>query len=133
MVSKGNRGADQRREASCISLELSREGLVEQRFFQGVQRGELLLVEAFEALGFGGEGVEVGGELLLRLQAGKPELEIEQVISVHLQHSSSGRPLTRLFGEAFAQEEVEEKIASDRVWTWRTASVRHSGVSVKCS
>ena len=33
-------------------LERTREGLVQQRFFQFVERGELALVEGFEAVGF---------------------------------------------------------------------------------
>ena len=43
--------------ADSHKLEFSGEGLVQQRFFQSVQRGELLLVEAGEALGFFPEGV----------------------------------------------------------------------------
>lgn len=38
--------------------------------FQGLQRGEFLLVEAREALGFFAEAVEVGGELFLLLHLG---------------------------------------------------------------
>ncbi len=34
-------------------LELAAEGLVEERFFEFVERGELALVEGFETLGFG--------------------------------------------------------------------------------
>src|ERR1700682_2685743 len=36
-----------------LVLELSTECLVQQRFFQCVQRSELLLVDGFETLGFG--------------------------------------------------------------------------------
>src|SRR6266581_3260342 len=38
-----------------LCLELSTECLVQQRFLQCFQRGELLLVDGFEALGFGRE------------------------------------------------------------------------------
>jgi len=34
-------------------VEAAGEGLVEERLLQGLQRGEFLLVEAGEALGFG--------------------------------------------------------------------------------
>ncbi len=36
-------------------LKFSTEGLVQQRLLQRLQRGKLLLVEAGEALGFGGK------------------------------------------------------------------------------
>ena len=43
------------------------EGLVQQRLFQRRQRRQLLLVEACEALGFGGEGAKLAddGSLVL--------------------------------------------------------------------
>src|SRR5713101_6502653 len=41
-----------------LCLELSTECLVQQRFFQSFQRGELLLVDRFEALGFCEEFVD---------------------------------------------------------------------------
>jgi len=40
--------------------------LVQQRLFQRRQRRELLLGEAGEALGFGGEGVEFGDDASVR-------------------------------------------------------------------
>ena len=43
------------------------EGLVQQRLLQLLQRGELPLVEAREALGFGFEGVELLGDCDLRV------------------------------------------------------------------
>ena len=41
------------------------ERLVQQRFLQRLQRGELLLVDGGEAGGFGGESVELGDDPLL--------------------------------------------------------------------
>src|SRR5260370_28542158 len=41
-----------------LCLELSTECLVQQGFFQRFQRGELLLVDGFEALGFFAKGVK---------------------------------------------------------------------------
>ena len=49
-------------------LEFSAEGLVQQRLLQLGQRGELLLIDGFEALGFGYEGVEFGNNVLLFCQ-----------------------------------------------------------------
>jgi hypothetical protein len=40
-------------------LELAAEGLVKDGFFEGVEGGELLLVEVFEALGVFAKGVEL--------------------------------------------------------------------------
>lgn len=36
-----------------MKLTLTSEGLMQQRFFQRFERGELLLVDGFEPLGFG--------------------------------------------------------------------------------
>ena len=43
----------------CSCLQFSGEGLVQQRLLQRLQRGELALVEGFEALGFGSERIQV--------------------------------------------------------------------------
>ncbi len=45
--------------------KLPGEGLVQQGFFQLRQRGELSGVEGFQALGFGGEGVDDVNDILL--------------------------------------------------------------------
>ena len=45
--------------------EFSGEGTVKQGLLQFVKCGDLLLVDGFEALGFGGEGVESGDDGLL--------------------------------------------------------------------
>jgi hypothetical protein len=42
----------------AILLQLPAEGLVQQRLLQRVERDELLLVEGFEALGFGSKVIE---------------------------------------------------------------------------
>ena len=52
----------------ATSSQLSAESLVQQRLFQCRQRGEFLLVESFEALGFGGESVEFFDYSVLLLQ-----------------------------------------------------------------
>ena len=41
-----------------LLVQISDEGVVQKRLFQRRQSRLLFLVEAFEALGFGGEGVE---------------------------------------------------------------------------
>ena len=51
-------------------LKLSGEGLVQQRLLQRLQRGELPLVEAREALGFFRQFVELGNDGLLFGQRG---------------------------------------------------------------
>jgi hypothetical protein len=48
--------------------QLPAEGLVEQGFFQRLQRGELLLVDGGEAGGFFGESVELSDDLTLFLE-----------------------------------------------------------------
>ena len=49
----------------AMALQFPGECLVQQRFFQFLQRGELLLVDGFEALGFGVKGIELAYDLLL--------------------------------------------------------------------
>lgn len=53
------------------------EGLVQQGLLQRRQRRELLLVQAFEALSFGGERVEIRGQFLLRFQVWERNFERE--------------------------------------------------------
>lgn len=48
----------------------SAEGLVQQGLLQGVEGGELALVEGFEALGFFVKDVELCGQLFLLLHTG---------------------------------------------------------------
>ena len=49
----------------AMALQFSGESLTQQRLFQFLQHGELLLIDGFEALGFGGKGIELAHDLLL--------------------------------------------------------------------
>jgi len=52
----------------CLSVlpsQFPRKRMVQQRLLQRRQRAELLLVEAFEAAGFGGKGGELDDDSLL--------------------------------------------------------------------
>ena len=50
---------------SIAPCQFSIERLMQQRLLQRIQRGELLLVDGFEALGFFVEVIELGDELFL--------------------------------------------------------------------
>jgi hypothetical protein len=52
-------------ERAIVGLEGSGEGLVEERFFQRIERGKLLLVDAFESLGFSIQRVKECDDALL--------------------------------------------------------------------
>ena len=54
---------------SWLKSKLSAEGSVQQRLFQLVERGELALVEGFEALGFFGQGFQGGNDPLLLINS----------------------------------------------------------------
>ncbi len=79
--------------------QLPAEGLVEERFFEGLEGGEFLLVEAGEVLGLFVEVVELSGDLFLRLHAGKPCLELKQMFAIHFWHSCSSRTDDCVFRE----------------------------------
>jgi len=53
-----------------IILQFACEGLVQQRLLQRLQRGELPLVEAGEALGFGTQRMETCNDRLLLSNSG---------------------------------------------------------------
>ena len=63
-MSPGN-GVSEVRAVNEVISQLPGKGLVQQRLLQGLQRGELPLVKAGEALGFFAEGVELADNLLL--------------------------------------------------------------------
>lgn len=50
------------------TLQLAAKGLVEQRFFQFVERGDLLIVDGFETIGGTEDRVQFGHDRLLRCQ-----------------------------------------------------------------
>ena len=66
---------------------------MEQRLLQCRQRRLLLLVEAFEALGFGGEGVELVGDAQLLGDSGKINM---RSFSDELEITGSAACLARL-------------------------------------
>jgi hypothetical protein len=60
------------------------EGLVQERLLQGLQRGELPLVEAGEALGFFVEGVDFFDDGLLPVEWRQIESEIAKSVLLKL-------------------------------------------------
>lgn len=67
--------------------QFSAEGLVQQRLFQLVKRGEFALVDGFETLGFDGKSIEFLCDLLLQFERRKWNLIRLYVAQVNMRMS----------------------------------------------
>jgi hypothetical protein len=73
-----------------LVLELTGEGPLQQRLLQLVERGELALVEGFEALGFFAESVQLADKLALLWKRRPDKLKILDLLTADVGDTYSG-------------------------------------------